>query len=113
MRIIGLDPGLRVTGWGIIDQTGNRLTPIAHGTVKTTASLPLAQRLVQLEKGLVKVIAEYGPDSDRLSPCLANLACITTVQAGLPMAFATGLELKLASARKPCRREGLWGSRVW
>ena len=62
MRIIGLDPGLRVTGWGIIDQNGNRLSPVAHGTVKTDASLPLAQRLVQLEKGLVKVIAEHGPD---------------------------------------------------
>ena len=49
MRIIGLDPGLRVTGWGVIDQTGNRLSPVAHGTVKTDAALPMAQRLVQLE----------------------------------------------------------------
>ena len=83
MRIIGLDPGLRVTGWGIIDQTGNRLTPIAHGTVKTTASLPLAQRLVQLEKGLVKVIAEYGPDEAAVEETFVNQNPTSTLKLGM------------------------------
>ena len=49
MRVIGLDPGLRRTGWGIIEQHGNRLTHIANGTLVSSGSLSLAERLVGFE----------------------------------------------------------------
>ena len=83
MRIIGLDPGLRVTGWGVIDQTGNRLSPVAHGTVKTDAALPMAQRLVQLEKALVKVIAEYSPDEAAVEETFVNQNPASTLKLGM------------------------------
>lgn len=83
MRIIGLDPGLRITGWGVIDQTGNRLSPVAHGTVKPDAALPMAQRLVQLEKALVKIIAEYGPDEAAVEETFVNQNPASTLKLGM------------------------------
>ncbi|HEX3885823.1 MAG TPA: crossover junction endodeoxyribonuclease RuvC, partial [Stellaceae bacterium] len=48
MRVVGLDPGLRHTGWGVIDVAGNRLTHVAAGVVHAPVDLPLAERLVRL-----------------------------------------------------------------
>ncbi len=63
IRLLGLDPGLRATGWGVIDVTGNRLAHVANGTVKTDATLSLADRLVQIEKGLLEVLGSTTPAS--------------------------------------------------
>ncbi len=61
MRILGIDPGLQKTGWGIIEAEGNRLRFVACGLIKTTASWVLPARLKQIDDGLAAVLAEYRP----------------------------------------------------
>ncbi len=63
VRLLGLDPGLRATGWGVIDVAGNRLAHVANGTVKSSQRLSLAERLVEIEAGLVRILEEFGPSS--------------------------------------------------
>ncbi len=60
-RIIGIDPGSNVTGWGIIDVDGSRLKHVAHGQVRTHASTPLEERLVEIFDAVVSVIADHSP----------------------------------------------------
>ena len=62
LRILGLDPGLRRTGWGIVAVDGSRLSFLACGTVKPDDKAPLARRLVALHDGLAAVIAAHRPD---------------------------------------------------
>ncbi len=61
MRALGIDPGTRYLGWGVIDSEGNRMSHVAHGVIRASEQLPLAQRLQLLEEGLVKVLEEHGP----------------------------------------------------
>jgi len=62
IRILGIDPGLRRTGWGLIEVDGNRLIYTACGSVATSDKGSLAERLVTLHDGLEKVIDEFAPD---------------------------------------------------
>lgn len=61
MVILGIDPGIADTGWGVIKSEGGALTALAYGSIKTTAGLPLTERLLTLEKGLGQIIADYQP----------------------------------------------------
>lgn len=60
-RLIGLDPGLRATGWGVIEVTGNRLSHVANGTVKADSEGEMASRLRQLFEGLMQVLNDWHP----------------------------------------------------
>ena len=72
MRLLGLDPGLRVTGWGVIDVDGNALHHVADGAVKTPKDGGLATRLAALFVGLQGVIAEYAPDEAAVEITFVN-----------------------------------------
>ncbi|HWA62485.1 MAG TPA: crossover junction endodeoxyribonuclease RuvC [Caulobacteraceae bacterium] len=61
IRILGLDPGLRRTGWGVVAAEGSRLTHVAHGVIAPDDRLALAERLLALFHGVQAVIAEHGP----------------------------------------------------
>ncbi len=61
IRILGIDPGLRRTGWGVIDVDGNRLMFVACGSVETKETLPLAQRLMAIHAGLSRVLGDFTP----------------------------------------------------
>jgi crossover junction endodeoxyribonuclease RuvC len=61
IRILGIDPGLRSTGFGVIDKTGNTLTYVASGCIKSDAAGSLPQRIKTILDGLVEIIATYGP----------------------------------------------------
>jgi crossover junction endodeoxyribonuclease RuvC len=61
VRILGIDPGLANTGWGVIEQTGPRCRAIAYGCISTAAGEPLAQRLASIYDGIREVIDRYGP----------------------------------------------------
>lgn len=63
MRIIGLDPGLGTTGWGVIEAEGNRLAHVANGHIKTVTSAPLPARLAALADQLELLIAEQRPEA--------------------------------------------------
>ena len=60
--IIGIDPGLGCTGWGIVATSGNRLTHVANGQVRTDSSQSLAQRLVTLDRELTDIVLNHRPD---------------------------------------------------
>ncbi len=62
MKILGIDPGLQKTGWGIVQSKGSALTFIASGTIRTQAQLPLYARLAIIDDGLGKAIALWKPD---------------------------------------------------
>jgi len=62
IRILGLDPGLQHTGWGLVEHDGFRLRFCAEGVVSTSAGEDLADRLLALQRGLAAVIAEMQPD---------------------------------------------------
>src|SRR5215831_13674572 len=61
IRILGIDPGLRRTGWGVIDVAGNRLSYVACGSVETDERTAVAERLVVIHDGLKRVIDEFHP----------------------------------------------------
>lgn len=82
MRLLGLDPGLRVTGWGIIDVDGNRLRHVADGVVRTDDALDLAQRLAALHQGIVAVIARYRPDEASVEETFVNKNPASTLKLG-------------------------------
>jgi crossover junction endodeoxyribonuclease RuvC len=71
-RIIGIDPGLRRCGWGVIETTGNRLGFVASGVVTPPVSDGLAERLVRLHNGLNEVLARYHPDEAAIEETFVN-----------------------------------------
>ena len=62
VRIIGIDPGLRRCGWGIIESAGNRLSFVAAGTITPAADIAMADRLVHLHEQLTALIRQFSPD---------------------------------------------------
>src|ERR1700731_288529 len=61
MRLIGLDPGLRLTGWGVIEVDGNRLRHVAHGVVRVATVGTLAERLKELFEGVTAIVEAQRP----------------------------------------------------
>ncbi len=82
MRLLGLDPGLRHTGWGVIDATDNRLSHVADGVVCTDGRLSLAERLVQLEEGLAAVIERFAPVEAAVEETFVNRNPGSTLKLG-------------------------------
>lgn len=82
-RLLGLDPGLQNTGWGVIDVAGNRLSHVANGTVHSTVALSTAERLMELFEGLRRVISEYAPDEAAVEETFVNKNPATTLKLGL------------------------------
>jgi len=88
MRIIGLDPGLQHTGWGVIDQDGSRLSFVAAGRISTVASRPLAERLVEIHTGLVAVIDAHQPDAAAVEETFVNKNPTSTLKLGVARGVA-------------------------
>ena len=82
MRLIGLDPGLRLTGWGVMDVDGNRLRHVAHGVVKVPADRSLAERLNELFEGVSAVIAEHRPIEAAVEETFVNANPASTLKLG-------------------------------
>ena len=83
MRILGLDPGLRHTGWGLLDVDGNRLRYVADGRVDSDDKAELSIRLVQLHDGLVEVIRTWTPDEAAVEETFVNKNPTSTLKLGL------------------------------
>ncbi len=60
-RVLGIDPGTRVVGWGVVERDGPRLRAVAHGTLRADGKRPLEERLVRIAAGLREVIAAHAP----------------------------------------------------
>jgi len=82
MRLIGLDPGLRLTGWGVIDVEGNRLRHVAHGVVKVSVEGSLAARLHELFEGIAAIVAEHKPIEAAVEETFVNVNPGSTLKLG-------------------------------
>lgn len=81
-RIIGIDPGLQRTGWGVIDTVGNRLSFVACGTITSDAKADLADRLLSLHDGLMSVIGTHKPDEAAVEHTFVNANPTATLKLG-------------------------------
>ncbi len=82
IRILGIDPGLRRTGWGLVDVAGNRLMFVACGSVDTDSKGSLAERLVAIHDGLVRVISEHQPHEAAVEQTFVNRDAVATLKLG-------------------------------
>ncbi len=82
MRLIGLDPGLRLTGWGVIDVEGNRLRHVAHGVIKVSVEGSLAERLHELFDGVCGIVAEQKPIEAAVEETFVNINPGSTLKLG-------------------------------
>ena len=82
MRLIGLDPGLRLTGWGVIEVEGNRLRHVAHGVIKVSVEGTLAIRLDQLFEGVATVVAAHKPSEAAVEETFVNVNPASTLKLG-------------------------------
>lgn len=82
VRIIGIDPGLRRTGWGLIEIDGNRLTYVGCGSIEPPDSLPLASRLLGIHEGLAAVLGEFQPMEAAVEQTFVNKDGVATLKLG-------------------------------
>lgn len=82
-RVLGLDPGLQATGWGVIDLNGSRIVHVASGTVRSGADRATAVRLHQIFEALLNVITRYGPVEAAVEETFVNKNPATTLKLGL------------------------------
>lgn len=100
MILIGIDPGLTCTGWGIVAKSGSRLSHVANGQIRTNAKAGMAERLVELDAALADVILHHRPDAGAVEEVFVNVnpqstlklgqargvAMLSVARAGLPVA---------------------------
>jgi crossover junction endodeoxyribonuclease RuvC len=82
VRIIGIDPGLRRTGWGVIEAEGNRLIYVACGSVEPPDDLPLASRLLAIHEGLAAVLSNHKPSEAAVEQTFVNKDGVATLKLG-------------------------------
>jgi len=82
VRIIGIDPGLRRCGWGVIESFGNRLSFVASGTITPRVDEALAVRLTALYRGLSELIAQYRPDEAAVEETFVSAGARSALQLG-------------------------------
>jgi crossover junction endodeoxyribonuclease RuvC len=82
VRIIGIDPGLRRTGWGVIEAEGNRLIYVACGSVEPPDDLPLSSRLLGIHEGLAAVLSDHKPTEAAVEQTFVNKDGVATLKLG-------------------------------
>lgn len=98
MRIIGIDPGLQRTGWGIIDATGNKLTHISHGVITTDAKAETAERLMAIFDGLTRQIQLWMPTEAAIEETFVNKNAASSLKLGQARGAAMVAPAKLGLA---------------
>jgi crossover junction endodeoxyribonuclease RuvC len=93
MLILGLDPGLGTTGWGLIRADGNRLSHVSNGQIRTDAAMPLPRRLALLHGAIVEVIRTNRPEGAAVEEVLGN----SNAQSTLKLGQARGMALLAAA----------------
>src|SRR4029077_8584307 len=82
IRILGIDPGLRRTGWGVVALEGNRLSFLACGSLATDGKAELATRLLVIHDGLRRVVEEHAPHEAAVEATFVNKDASATLQLG-------------------------------
>lgn len=105
MILLGIDPGLGTTGWGLIAAEGNRLSHIANGQISTDSKASLPARLVELDRALTDIILQHRPDGAAIEEVFVNVNAQSTLKLGqargalLLSAARAGLEIGEYAAR--------------
>lgn len=97
MRILGIDPGLAIVGWGIIEYESTRFRTLGYGSLQTPAGMPTHERLEKIDAGLKELIREYKPEQLAVEELFWN----TNQTTGIRVAEARGVILCR------CQKEGL------
>ncbi|MDE2061306.1 MAG: crossover junction endodeoxyribonuclease RuvC [Bradyrhizobium sp.] len=82
IRILGIDPGLRRTGWGVIEVEGNRLVYVGCGSVEPPDDLPLSSRLLAIHEGLAAVLGDFRPLEAAVEQTFVNKDGVATLKLG-------------------------------
>lgn len=98
MRILGLDPGLATTGWGVIEHTGAALKYIGHGVLTTKAGLPLPERLLDLQRQLAILLVRFKP----ASVAVEELFFAKNAKTAMAVSQARGVILSTIARRPAC-----------
>lgn len=93
MRVLGIDPGSRRTGWGVVQLEGTRLLPVDAGTIAVSAKLPLSERLRLIHDELVKVVAAHRPEA----VAVEEIFFAKYANAALKLGHARGVALLVAA----------------
>ncbi|QWU15071.1 Holliday junction endonuclease RuvC [Paenibacillus sophorae] len=110
MRILGIDPGIAIVGFGFIDKNGSKLTPVQYGCIQTEAHTPDEERLLHVYEGMLQLIDRYKPDAVAFEKLFFNrnvttamsvsqargVLVLASVQRGLPVAEYTPMQVKQA-----------------
>ena len=94
MRILGIDPGLAIVGWAVIDSNRGKLTPVAYGAITTPAHTDIEARLLMIKSDLEEIIKRYTPDEMAIEELFFN----TNITTGIAVAEARGVILCTAHA---------------
>jgi crossover junction endodeoxyribonuclease RuvC len=81
MRVLGIDPGLRTLGWGVIDSSGGRLSHVGNGSIRSGEG-DLARRLCALFQGLTEILARFAPDAAAVEETFVNVNAAATLKLG-------------------------------
>ena len=92
MIILGIDPGLAIVGWGVIEYNGSKFTVLGYGCIETPTHTPTDERLVLIHKGLSQIIEKYRPDQMAVEELFFN----TNITTGIRVAEARGVILMCA-----------------
>ncbi len=110
LRIMGIDPGIAIVGFGFIDKNGSKLTPVQYGCIQTEAHTPEEERLLHVYEGMVQLIEKYEPQMIAFEKLFFNrnvttamsvsqargVAILAAAQKGLPIAEYTPMQVKQA-----------------
>ncbi len=96
VRVLGIDPGIASTGWGIVDAAGGRLKAEAFGTITTTTDMPIEQRILSITSSVQEIILTHSPQ------CLSieDIFFLRNVSSAIPVAKVIGSLLYLASLQQ-------------
>ena len=94
MIILGIDPGLAIVGWGVIEYSGSRFRVIGYGSVETPAHTPTEERLLMINNGISELIERYRPDVMAVEELFFN----TNITTGIRVAEARGVIIMRAHA---------------
>lgn len=96
MRILGIDPGYAIVGYGLIEYENGKMRPLDYGAVETSPKLSTTERLIKIEKDVTELIGEFAPDEIAIEELFFN----TNITTGIKVAQARGVVL--LSCAKHC-----------
>ena len=104
MIVLGIDPGLKNTGWGVVEQRGSSLSCVAYGCIVTETRMPVAERLSEIHRSIVSVISRYRPTACGIENVYfstnAKTAFATGQARGVALLAVAGLQRALARVHR-------------